>query len=632
MLHGGGHSNYKKSSAFVKYAMHNAIMNGESEYVDEFFGECKRPKMDLWHPSMKQHFVIPSPIHCDEAQENWVYVYNGTFRISSAATAKHGKIMCEYRPLVRINDSTEKLGDPIRPFDDGTSIQSDFFEARCISFKGEVYKNLHSAIKPIEGVNQRGKSTHWSPNAMGLDILMFGFDSVSRLNWMRNLPKSHDYFTNELNGVTLEGYNIVGDGTPQALLPILTGRTEEELPEARRGFYGANSVDGHPWIWKKLSDLGYATQWGEDGATFGTFNYRMLGFNRQPTDHYLRPFQHLAETEYYKNNSKYCMGSVPRVNVMLNWVRSFFDAYPKTPKFSFLFHSEFSHDAFSQLGLADDALKQFLMNMKRSGYLNNTLLILMADHGARFVNVRQTLQGKYEERLPYFSFRVPDWFEKKYPQAMINLRSNVNKLTTPFDIHETFNDVINYTDNGMMANHNRGISLFQAIPTNRTCHTAEIAPHWCTCMDWIETSLTDRHVISAAHAVVTAINTETKQQHVCAPLALETIDVAMKFSPNEKVLKFKQSLDEHGRKPDLSDKMETTTELYQVTIATKPGGGKFEATVTHEMFNGSYFSINMKELSRINKYGKQPHCVSEKLPHLRPYCYCKIQLSKGKAT
>ncbi len=48
------------------------------------------------------------------------------------------------------------------------------------------------------------------------------------------------------------GYNIVGDGTPAALLPILTGKTEKELPEARRGHVGAETVDRFPWIWKKF--------------------------------------------------------------------------------------------------------------------------------------------------------------------------------------------------------------------------------------------------------------------------------------------------------------------------------------------------------------------------------------------
>ena len=49
------------------------------------------------------------------------------------------------------------------------------------------------------------------------------------------------------------GYNIVGDGTPAALLPILTGKMEEELPEARRGFPGVKHVDGHPFVWKNFT-------------------------------------------------------------------------------------------------------------------------------------------------------------------------------------------------------------------------------------------------------------------------------------------------------------------------------------------------------------------------------------------
>ena len=97
---------------------------------------------------------------------------------------------------------------------------------------------------------------------------MFGFDSVSRMTFMRFLPKSYSYFISTLGGIVLKGrivtreeessrlvrlgYNIVGDGTPAALLPILTGQTEQELPEARRGHANAEPVDRFPWIWNKF--------------------------------------------------------------------------------------------------------------------------------------------------------------------------------------------------------------------------------------------------------------------------------------------------------------------------------------------------------------------------------------------
>lgn len=60
---------------------------------------------------------------------------------------------------------------------------------------------------------------------MGYNVLMFGFDSLSRNMFQRNLPNSHKYLTETLGAIVLEGYNIVGDGTPQALIPILTGNS-----------------------------------------------------------------------------------------------------------------------------------------------------------------------------------------------------------------------------------------------------------------------------------------------------------------------------------------------------------------------------------------------------------------------
>ena len=44
----------------------------------------------------------------------------------------------------------------------------------------------------------------------GMNVLMFGFDSMSRMTWIRNLPKTYEYFTKHLDGIVLEGYNIVG--------------------------------------------------------------------------------------------------------------------------------------------------------------------------------------------------------------------------------------------------------------------------------------------------------------------------------------------------------------------------------------------------------------------------------------
>ena len=61
-----------------------------------------------------------------------------------------------------------------------------------------------------------------------------------------------------------------------------------------------------------------------------------------------------------------------------------------------------------------DKLLKFLTE---GDYLRNTLVILMSDHGARFSSLRSSLQGKQEERLPFFGFSFPEWFRSKYREA-----------------------------------------------------------------------------------------------------------------------------------------------------------------------------------------------------------------------
>jgi len=52
--------------------------------------------------------------------------------------------------------------------------------------------------------------------------------------------------------------------------------------------------------------------------------------------------------------------------------------------------------------------------------------------------------GKLEERNPFMSIRFPPSFVKTHPEAMKNLRTNAHRLTTPFDIHATFEDIVDY--------------------------------------------------------------------------------------------------------------------------------------------------------------------------------------------
>lgn len=376
------------------------------------------------------------------------------------------------------------------------------------------------------------------------------------------------------------------------------------------------------------------TQWAEDMQNVGTFQYRLKGFRDPPVDHFGRPFYLYAER--MSTQKPYCFGSITRLKAMLDWIHSFFDVYRDKPKFSYLFHSDYSHDTNNRLPYADNELFDFLQNMHTSGYLNNTILIIMTDHGARYSALRKTHQGKLEERLPFMSIRMPPQFQYEYPSIMKNLRLNSRRLTTPFDIHETFEHLFEFnSSNRYQSKSNRSISLFELVPENRTCEQADIAQHWCACHTWQIVSVNESIIQQCSQAAVDFMNNfiaDHKQD--CATLSLFRVYKASRLDVNDHFKKFVQTSDVDGRVPqfqNISSKPSNHSEFFQIQFETIPGHGQFEVTVE---FNPTVnkFSIQKRHLSRMNKYGNAPNCIAWKRPEFREICYCKTLLSQQNSS
>lgn len=139
----------------------------------------------------------------------------------------------------------------------------------------------------------------------------------------------------------------------------------------------------------------------------GTFTYRLKGFKQQPTDHYTRTYFQFAE-KYAKVWQ--CNDGIPQHKVsrqkfrrllfmrpLQDWFEyayNFMHKYARdVPKFLLMHHSLLSHDAISQVHNVDGDLRSTLKRMEEETLLNNTLLIVLADHGHRYSELRETQQG-----------------------------------------------------------------------------------------------------------------------------------------------------------------------------------------------------------------------------------------------
>lgn len=252
---------------------------------------------------------------------------------------------------------------------------------------------------------------------------------------------------------------------------------------------------------------------------------------------------------------------------------------------------------------------------------------MMSDHGNRFSEVRNTLQGKLEERLPFFSFTFPQWFKQRYSTQYQNFRTNVNRLTTPFDIHATLEDILHLQIHGITQKQKkpRAISLFNEISEQRSCGNAFIEPHWCACSTWKQINDTStEEVVRAAKAVIETINLFTQEsREMCHELRIEEIKWSGKLIPQKSLLKFKSNSDQDGFLADLSASTKITNDMYQVKIVASPSKAIYESSVLYDFTKDKFQPPRIGDISRINKYGEQARCIYARNPELRKFCFCK---------
>lgn len=447
--------------------------------------------------------------------------------------------------------------------------------------------------------------------------MIIGLDSLSRLNFHRQMNKTVDLILNKLNAIEMMGYNKIGDNTYPNLIPALTGYDTNEL--ASSCLFPENSTyDKCHFIWKTFAKAGFQTAFFEDIGYLGLFNFCRKGFLKQPTDYYIRTLMLEMEKSIAtekKLNVYLCLGGRRPIDVMFEYINKFTSRKINQPSFSFFWSSSMTHDYFNSANLIDDDFSSFLENLSDRKILNKTILFLMSDHGIRWGSFRSTYQGMMEERQPFLSVILPKWFAEKYPEAVGNLNRNRRRLTTHFDLYETLKDLTNPSTISRKIIRSRvqtlletepmprGISLFLPIPTSRTCENSGIESHWCTCHEKQTISTTDIKVQTAARFITKQINEMLLPFSQCQNLFLHSIKEATVGTSNDNITK-----------------ISSTKHFIDITVRliTKPGGGDFEGTVRMDSQNNTFLTGT---ISRTNLYGKQSVCIDDYTMKL--YCFCR---------
>lgn len=219
----------------------------------------------------------------------------------------------------------------------------------------------------------------------------------------------------------------------------------------------------------------------------GLFHYpskQVKGFVEPPTDYYYRPYYVYNYRNLISNMSQQCTQDQPSTEVYLDIWEQFSMKFKDKCHFSFNFLTYLTHDNPNYLEVIDERLRTSLERLYANDAMTNTVFVVMGDHGNRIGAIQHSYSGRIEERMPLFSILLPNSFKQRFPALVSNLRVNTNRFVSNFDIYQTLKDLYSgrYLNEEILRE-GRGISLFDVIPTDRTCRDATVPENFCTCME-----------------------------------------------------------------------------------------------------------------------------------------------------
>lgn len=626
----------KKSLTFNRSSTRDtSIINHEAFLVD--MPSCKIPKIDPYDKSIIDivrktgNRVCPQNASLTYDVKNVLYVnwtavkappYNGDIMYCTYTPLHRPRYMSTHKDYLRYLDESE-------PFNDSVTVSHDFVRATCYDTSDAVvYTNFHAFVprnQTAKIIYKERFIQHAVNNKVTerLNVMMIGIDSVSRLSFLRQMIKTRHFLTKMLGAFDMMGYNKIADNTFVNIVPMTLGKYVEEMPwdESKANI----PFDDFNFIWKEYSEKGYRTFYAEDAPEISIFDFLKAGFAKPPADYFNRPMSLAMEMK--QNlwfNGHHCFQERLETQVVLDYLYKFAQTFRNEPYFAFTFITRLTHEDVNSAGPADEPYFNFFSKLYKEGLLTNTVLFFYSDHGMRFGKIRETYIGKLEERLPFMYVAVPKWLRNTHKYLEKNLRINEHRLTTPFDVYETLKDILYFDGIEKSVEETaRGMSWFREIPESRSCESAGILPHWCTCLRHEKLDPYDPLVTKTAFMVLSEILQLLKPfSRICENLNLVMVKEATRLVESDQVLRFKGSENDVINRKEFFGERTKPQEDIQVVFVTNPGEAIFEATVRYDTILETFRVVG--DISRINIYGHQSDCMQ--VFQLKKFCHCKTEI------
>lgn len=182
-----------------------------------------------------------------------------------------------------------------------------------------------------------------------------------------------------------------------------------------------------------------------------------------------------------------CLYGRDTFEYVIEYGEKFWETYSKEHKFLRLSFQDAHEGTLEVVKYLDVKLAEFLEKFDKKGYLKDTAVFLVSDHGNNMVGIYNIFQFEdyvLEKTLGTWFMLLPK--KKEIDEKFLEI--NQQRLVSPYDIHDTLLDMFGF---GYQQNYKiysrKGQSVYKEVNgLERNCeyYSQDIMPIWCRCFDF----------------------------------------------------------------------------------------------------------------------------------------------------
>lgn len=365
---------------------------------------------------------------------------------------------------------------------------------------GEISMKIKRNINLVEEREKKRNVNDTKTTNLYKNVLIIYIDAISRNHFIRKMKETSKFIEKRLYAPKKK------ETTKHSSFQFLKYNNINAFTQINVGpmFYGKpmNSNSGFH-VLQHFKDKGYITGQSSNLCSRELFaverHYHVSRYTWSDFDHenvamFCDPNYHNRNDPYPLNRGAFsimrrCLYGKDTYEYVMEYADQFWSTYLDQPK---VFRMGFidAHEATGEVvGYLDKPLVAFLKNWEKKGFLDDTAIFFISDHGNNMGEFYKLMSNDFEtERtLGTLFILLPKLKDgKKDKQIKDNLLYNEQKLITPYDIYDTLLHIV-FDDNFEARKKSRssnGQSLFDKINgKERSCdkYRNDMKGEFCRC-------------------------------------------------------------------------------------------------------------------------------------------------------